>query len=97
MNLRFLILQSLSLLHYNHLQNLLEVYLKKWLLLTFRSGDKPYRKQTTFKGVKLPIATNQDQLRLTAVAISIISFRPAQALLKELAICYETMNRNTVI
>lgn len=78
----------------NNNSNVIRDFLKKWFLLTLSPNDKPEEKEVEYEGIKLPIANNESQLRLTAVAISIVSLRTETGLLRELAICYESRLRS---
>lgn len=75
--------------------DILEKYLKRWLLLTSAIEDNPESKTVMYQGVELPIALSVTQLRLSAVSISIISLRPDNDMIDELALCYSTEERST--
>lgn len=71
-------------------QTFLEQSLKNWLLLTWFEGCHPSPAEFEHKGHKLPIAKTSQQVRLAAVALSILSLRPENSFLRTLAICYAT-------
>lgn len=64
------------------------IYLRRWLRLVWFEGCSG--KEFELKGHRLPIATTSDQLRLSAVAISILSLRIEDSFLPDLAICVAT-------
>jgi len=67
---------------------LLKPYLHRWLLLVW-FNDCP-ASQYEHEGHPLPIATTPDQVRLTAIALSLLSLRPDNGCLADLALCHAT-------
>jgi hypothetical protein len=68
---------------------MLKQYLKRWLLLVW-SNECSNTLQYEYKGHRLPVASTRQQVRLTAIALSIISLRPDNGLLADLALCHAT-------
>jgi hypothetical protein len=67
----------------------LKQYLKRWLLLVW-SNECSNTSQYEYKGHHLPVASTRQQVRLTAIALSIISLRPDNSILSDLALCHAT-------
>jgi hypothetical protein len=73
-------------------QGELEKVLQKWLLLTWNNELEVEKDFVEYGSYRLPVAKNRDQLRLSAIAISIISLRPDPAMLQYICLCRATCN-----
>ena len=67
---------------------LLEPYLRRWLLFVWFNGCPA--SQYEYQGHHLPVATTPQQVRLTAIALSILSLRPNYSFFSDLALCHAT-------
>ena len=72
--------------------NLLASRLTKWLLHTYAGGSSTNRFYLHRTGQQFPRTKNDIQIRLSEVAISILSQYPDRRLLKALARCYAVLN-----
>ncbi len=73
---------------------LLGDYLQRWLLFTWRHDQPAGAASKPVNGHALPVARTRNQLRLSAVAMSIISQRPDMGMLPALALSAATMNES---
>lgn len=64
--------------------------LKKWLLLCWKPDLTPGVNTFNFEGAVLPIASSRHQLRLSSIAISLLSLRPEVVMLPSLALATAT-------
>jgi hypothetical protein len=73
----------------------LRLHLKRWLLLVWSNHDLPAGPGLVYKGHSLPIARNDQQLRLSAIAVSVLSLRPDTEMLETLALSRATLFLST--
>ena len=71
-------------------QGALREALRRWLLLTWAHDQEHGRSTLVHEGHELPVALTENQLRLSSVAISIISHRPDISMLPALALSAAT-------
>jgi len=72
-------------------QDIIKKYIEQWLLLVHTPNDdeKGYYE---YKGHRFPIASSKDHLRLSALAVSLVSIQPDIEFLKTLALSMVTWN-----
>ncbi len=72
--------------------DILAKYLERWLLLT-RTDEAPSAESAfIYQGHRLFLARNDQQLRLSSVAISVLSQRPDKGFIEKLALCLATLS-----
>ena len=69
---------------------MLREVLRRWLLLAWPINRPDGPAAIKHRGYFLPLAENREQLRLTSVALSILSLRPDATLLESVAVCAAT-------
>lgn len=73
----------------------LDLRLRRWLKLIWKSHDLPKTPEFLHKGHSLPIAKTHSQLSLGIVAVAILSERPITSFLPDLAIAWATNDLST--
>jgi len=73
----------------------LDVRLRRWLKLVWKSHDLPESAEMTYEGSQLPIARSESQLDLSFAAIAILSKVPLESFLSDLAIAWATTSLST--
>ncbi len=71
--------------------------LRRWLLVTWSEGQPEEKAQHTWHNTTLPVVAYQVQLRLTPIAMSIISQRPDDSLLLTIAQCIASAHLSTAL
>jgi hypothetical protein len=73
----------------------LDLRLRRWLKLIWKSHDFTAGSETTVDGHVLPTARTQSQLELSLVALAVLSERPCDLFLPDLAIAWATHGQST--
>jgi hypothetical protein len=73
----------------------LDIRLRRWLKLVWKSHDLPKSAEMTHEGIQLPIARSASQLDLSFAAIAILGRMPLESFLPDLAIAWATASLST--
>src|SRR5439155_7637488 len=76
-------------------QSPLDARMRRWLKLLWKSHDLPSAPETTLEAHSLPTARTRAQLTLSFVALAILSERPIESFLPDLAIAWATESVST--
>src|SRR5262249_41455660 len=69
--------------------------LRRWIKLSWKSHDLSDSSSTVVNGLPLPIARSRAQLELSFVAVAILSERPDESFLSDLAYAWATDHLST--
>lgn len=73
----------------------LAVILRRWLLVTWSEGQPELQREKEWESIRLPVVPHHVQLRLTPIAMSILSVRPDESMLRALAECFASAHMST--
>jgi NACHT domain len=69
---------------------ILDARLRRWLKLIWKSHDLPRESEITLDGHSIPVARSRAQLTLSILALAILSERPIESFIQDLAIAWTT-------
>ena len=76
-------------------QDEMTAILRRWLLATWSEGQPEGQSEKSWQGIQLPVLPHEVQLRLTPIAMSILSQRPLNVMLSSLAECHASAHQST--